>query len=124
MPAQAIAPRRQKPRKPQLLRDRHTVKQELNIEKKIQDTEVFALAHELESQRQNVEGYRLRAIKAIQAGDPAAALRLLAEQEEPLKRQGKTIVELVEAESRDVGLNNAEGEIIRLEMKEWESELP
>ena len=121
MPAQA-AITRSKPRKPQLLRDRHTVKQELHIEKKIQDTEVFALAHEIESQRQKVDHYRLRAIKAIQAGDPAAALRLLAEQEEPLKRQGETIKELVEVEHRDVELNNTQGDIIRLEMQDWAAE--
>ena len=120
--ATTTAPRK-KSRKPQKLRDQHTVESELHIEKKIQDTEVFALAHELESQRQNVEGFRLRAIKAIQAGDPAAALRLLAEQEEPLKRQSETIKELVVVENRDVKLNDAQGDIIRIRDREWQAEV-
>lgn len=118
MPAQATTPRRQKPRKPQLLRDRHTVEQELQIEKRIQDTEVFALAHQLESQRQSIDGHRLRAIQAINAGDIEAALRLLAEQEIHLERQEETIKELVEVENRDVKLNQAQGDIIRIRMKD------
>ncbi|MNL51448.1 hypothetical protein D3C87_1745500 [compost metagenome] len=92
----------------------------MHIEKKIQDTEVLALAHSLESQRQSVEGFRLRAIKAIKAGDPATALRLLADQAEPLVQQGETIKELVEVENRDVKLNDAQGDIIRIRMKDCE----
>jgi hypothetical protein len=95
-------------RKPQRLRDRHTAESDLHIERCIQDSEILALAHQIQTERYTAE-------RALKRGDLVAV-------QDSLNRIGQLVEELVAAEKRDVGLNQQTGDILNIRQKEWGDE--
>ncbi len=109
MPATAHAKLPDPPsRKPQRLRERHTTESDLLIEKRIQDTEILTLAHQIQTERYAAQ-------KALEQGN-------LEGVKAALDRIGQLADEIIAVEKRDVGLNQQTGEILRLREKEWGDE--
>lgn len=109
MPATAQARQPAPPlKKPQRLRDRHTTESDLLVEKRIQDTEILTLAHQIQTERYT-------ALQALEKGDVDAV-------KASLDRIGELADEIIAAEKRDVGLNQQHGDILRLREQQWRDE--
>lgn len=108
MPATARAQTSARPRKPQLLREQHTTEANLLIEKRIQDTEILTLAHQIQTERYT-------ALQALEKGDLDAV-------KASLTRIGDLADEIIAAEKRDISLNQQHGEILRLREQNWRGE--